>query len=208
MAEAPEAYRDRIAREGPLAASFVDELSAFAALVATWNEKMDLTAARGPDELVDLLFADALLLAAHVPRGARVVDVGSGAGAPGLSLAIVRPDLELRLVEPLQKRVSFLRTAMGAVLAGRRDDRTRVTRERGEDVARKGERFDVAISRATLPPPAWLDLGLTLAPEVWLLLARDEPPRREATRVALDERYAWPLTRASRRAVRLLREAP
>src|SRR5258706_6321931 len=82
-------------------------------LVATWNAKVDLTAARSPEELVDLMLADALVLARHKPPGRNVVDVGSGAGGPGLALHFARPDLSLTLVEPLQKRVSFLRTGSG-----------------------------------------------------------------------------------------------
>jgi 16S rRNA (guanine527-N7)-methyltransferase len=181
-------------------------LTAFVGRVAAFNAKMDLTAARGDDELVDLMLADALELAARIPEGARVVDVGSGAGAPGLPLAILRDDLEVTLVEPLQKRVSFLRVTVGA-LAWPGARRPKVTRDRGEAVADRGERFDVAISRATLPPPSWLELGARLAPEVWVLLAQIEAPAREGLEVFDDVRYRWPLTDAERRAVRYRRRS-
>ena len=55
-------------------------MTQFAQLVQQWNRRIDLTAARNEDELVDLLFADALLLMAHIPTSVRVVDVGTGAG--------------------------------------------------------------------------------------------------------------------------------
>jgi 16S rRNA (guanine527-N7)-methyltransferase len=175
-------------------------LASFVTRVAAVNHKMDLTAARGDDELVDLMLADALELAARLPEGARVVDVGSGAGAPGLPLAIARDDLEVTLVEPLQKRVSFLRVTVGALdWHGAR--KPKVARDRGEAVADRGERFDVAISRATLPPPAWLELGARLAPDVWVLIAQIEPPAGEGLRAIDDIRYRWPLTGAQRRAV-------
>lgn len=177
-------------------------LGAWIGLVSTWNQRIDLTAARTRDELCDLMLADALVLAARLPAGARVVDVGSGAGAPGLPLAIVRPDLRLTLVEPLQKRVAFLRTAIGSVLpAGARPE---VVRGRGEDLTGRKETFDVAVSRATLAPEAWLALGSALAPagDVWVLLAREEPPATPGRAIADDVRYAWPLTGAERRAVR------
>ena len=103
------------------------------------------------------MLADALVLAAHVPREVRVVDVGTGAGAPGLALAFARDDLQVTLVEPLGKRVSFLRTVLGA--AGRTD--VRIERGRGDAVAGRGA-FDVAVSRATLAPAAWLGLGTDL----------------------------------------------
>ncbi len=164
-----------------------------------WNARIDLTAARSPDELVDLMLADALVLAAHVPQGARVVDVGTGAGAPGLALALLRDDLQVTLVEPLAKRTSFLRTVLGAL--GRPD----VTIERGRGEALAGRRaWDVAVSRATLGPPAWLELGIALAAPggvVWVLLAKDPPPIHPRAEIEGDHAYAWPLTGAPRRAV-------
>src|SRR5580693_8737859 len=96
-----------------------------------WNARIDLTAARSDDELVDLMLADAIVLSAQIPAGARLVDVGTGAAAPGLALALLRDDLRVTLVEPAGKRVSFLRTVLGAV--GRAD--VTVERGRGEDLA-------------------------------------------------------------------------
>lgn len=203
-------------------------------LVAAWNTRIDLTAARGADELVDLMLADALALAPHLLAGRRVVDVGTGAGAPGLGLALLRPDLDVTLVEPLQKRVSFLRTAIGALLqAGALRPRSgagapgsaglgpaaapALERARGEEVAARAPAFDVALSRATLAPPRWLELGASLtagatAPEVWVLLAREDPPSLEGEEgegwsADLDLRYRWPLTGAERRAVRYITRA-
>jgi 16S rRNA (guanine527-N7)-methyltransferase len=168
-------------------------------LLAQWNARIDLTAARGPDELYDLMLADAARLAARVPEGARVVDVGAGAGAPGLALALLRPDLRVTLVEPLGKRASFLRAVIGTV--GRAEVGLIV--ERGEVVVeREGAAWDVAISRATLAPAAWIPLGLRLAPSAWVLLAKEEPPAAAGARVEEDVAYVWPLTGAARRAVR------
>lgn len=178
--------------------------------VQAWNAKIDLTAARGDDELVDLMLADALMLAAKLGSSVSVVDVGTGAGAPGLGLALARPDLRVTLVEPMQKRAALLRTVMGEALRegaqapGGAPAKMRVLRERGEDVTRRGEVFDVAVSRATLPPAEWLKLGSILAPggEVWVLLARDEPPSLAGWALRDDLRYRWPLTGAERRAAR------
>jgi 16S rRNA (guanine527-N7)-methyltransferase len=175
-----------------------DAIAKWLELVKTWNARIDLTAAKTNRDLVDLMVADALVLAANIEHGLRVVDVGSGAGAPGLALALLRPDLKLTLIEPLTKRVSFLRTVIGTV--GRTD--IAVVKGKGEDVA---ARFDIAISRATLNPPAWVPLGLRLAPSVWTLLAREEPPTIDGATVDRDISYTWPLagqSGASRRAVR------
>lgn len=164
-----------------------------------WNARIDLTAARSREELVDLMVADALVLAPRMPRGASVVDLGTGAGAPGLALALLRSDLRVTLVEPLAKRTAFLRTVLGAV--GRAD----VTLERARSEALAGRRaWDVAVSRATLAPAAWLDVGTSLAAPggaVWVLLAKDGPPAHPRAALEDDRRYTWPLTGAERRAV-------
>jgi 16S rRNA (guanine527-N7)-methyltransferase len=164
-------------------------------VLCTWNARIDLTAARTGGELVDLMLADALVLAPRLAKGARVVDVGSGAGAPGLAVALARPDLVVTLCEPLVKRASFLRTVMGTI--GRAD--ITIDRTRGEEL--RGS-WDVAISRATLAPPAWLALGARLAPVTWVLLAKDEPPAVEGARATDDVTYEWPETHAQRRAIR------
>jgi len=166
-------------------------------LLEEWNARIDLTAARGERELGDLMLADATVLAKHVPADARVVDVGAGAGAPGLALALLRPDLRMTLVEPLGKRASFLRTVVGTI--GRAD--VTILRERGDAVAKRGERFDVAISRATLPPPEWIPLALGLADTAWVLLAKEEPPVIAGAVTIADVGYTWPLTGVQRRAV-------
>jgi 16S rRNA (guanine527-N7)-methyltransferase len=200
---------------GELGAPLSGEAAAWIArwigVVQAWNAKIDLTAARGVDELVDLMLADALVLAQRLPASASVIDVGTGAGAPGLGIALAREDLEVTLVEPMQKRAALLRTVIGellqagAPLSGAR--RVRALRERGEDVARRGEVFGAAVSRATLAPPEWLKLGAKLAPEgeVWVLLAREDPPSLAGWTAVEDIRYRWPLTGAPRRAVRFTR---
>jgi 16S rRNA (guanine527-N7)-methyltransferase len=179
-------------------------------LLRQWNARIDLTAARSDDELLDLMLADAGVLAKQhptgragllIPEGARVVDIGSGAGAPGLALALMRPDLRVTLVEPLAKRVSFMRTVLGTL--GRLD--IELVRDRAEEIAAKRPAaWDVAISRATLAPAAWIPIGLRLAPTTWALLAREEPPAIEGTVLADDVVYTWPLTGAARRAAKYL----
>jgi 16S rRNA (guanine527-N7)-methyltransferase len=164
-----------------------------------WNARIDLTAARSEDELIDLMLADALVLASRIPQAARLVDVGTGPGAPGLALALLRPDLRVTLVEPLGKRSSFLRTVIGEV--GRVD--IVLERARSEAIA-KSNAWDVAVSRATLQPSAWLELGTRLTARggtVWVLLAGDVAPSHARALMEADVAYAWPLTGARRRAI-------
>jgi len=172
-------------------------------LLVTWNAKMDLTAARSEAELCDLMLADAFALSSRVAPDARVVDIGSGAGAPGLPLALLRPDLKVTLVEPLSKRVSFLRTVIGSV--GRVD--IDVRRARVEEIA-PGDVWDVAISRATLAPEAWLSAGRGLVGAggtIWVLLACEEAPSAEGTELLETIEYEWPNQNQIRRAARYQR---
>jgi len=173
-----------------------DGLLAWLERLEEWNARIDLTAARSREELVDLMLADAFLLAPHLTASSRVVDVGSGAGAPGLPLALLRDDLRVTLVEPSSKRVSFLRTVLGGLA---RPDVV-IERARAEQLA--GRAWDVALSRATMRPPEWLALGARLAPggTVWVLLASDAPPSHPGARLVEDLAYKWPLTGVSRRA--------
>jgi 16S rRNA (guanine527-N7)-methyltransferase len=182
-------------------------LSVWLHLLATWNARVDLTAARSSDELVDLMIADALVLSTRIPEGARVVDVGTGAGAPGLALAIIRGDLTVTLVEPLSKRSAFLRTVIGSVGLPRLSLEPR----RGEEVARSHSKaWDVALARATLAPAPWLDLAADLVTDegsAWVFLAKEPSPTGHRFSPAPSEEvtYEWPLTHKQRRLARYTR---
>ncbi len=189
------------------AAAARESLTRFLDLVVSWNQRMDLTAARSHDELVDLMLADAAAIAAQssaaVSEGERErwLDIGSGAGAPGVALAVLAPEIEMTLVEPRQKRVAFLRTALAELGLGR----VGVERRRSSEL--DDQRCDVAVSRATLAPAEWLPEGARLAKRhVWVLLAREAPPAWDGWQPELDLDYAWPLTGAGRRAVRYVQQ--
>jgi len=102
----------------------------------------------GPREaprLFDRHVLNSVALSDLIPRGVRVVDVGSGAGLPGIPLAIVRPDLEVTLMEPLLRRFTFLEQAVDELGIGSRVD---VVRGRAEDSPAS---FDVVVARAVAP---------------------------------------------------------
>ncbi len=183
-----------------LSAQTLDRLALFFDRVVEWNAKTDLTAARDPDELADLLVADAALLS-FCAEGERWVDVGSGAGAPGLPLAILRPELELTLVDTKTKRVAFLRSVIGEIGL----TRVRVERTAGENLPRAA--WHTAVSRATLPAPDWVALGTELATHhVWVFLAKKDAPTVTGWTLSRDISYRWPLTGAERRALCFSRE--
>ena len=86
-------------------------------LLLNWNEKMNLTAIRDPEGVVIRHFADSLSLfsAVSLQAGMRVIDVGTGAGFPGIPLLIVCPQIELTLLDSLNKRLVFLQDRKSVV---------------------------------------------------------------------------------------------
>lgn len=200
-----EAALSDLERQGIALGRFAERELAFARLaalldlVASWNARVDLTAARDARELVDLYLADAVVLAAR-GAGGRWIDVGSGGGAPGVVLGVLRPDIALTLVEPRQKRAAFLRTALGTL------GLTTASIVTGRSETLPAGMADVAVSRATFAPAEWAQEGGRLARSaVWVLLARGETPAVEGFGARQIVDYAWPAARAPRRAVELAR---
>jgi 16S rRNA (guanine527-N7)-methyltransferase len=90
----------------------INQFLAYLDLLLKWNRKMNLTALRTPAEIISRHFLDSLLLLPHLPQNARLLDIGSGAGFPGLPLKIARPGLTIDLVEATAKKASFLKEAV------------------------------------------------------------------------------------------------
>lgn len=191
----------RVARVFAAAELDVADRAGFADLldqVVIWNRRHNLTAARDPDELVDLYLADAAWLAKlgaplvadeDSPSRNAWLDVGSGGGAPGLPLGLLMPTLHLTLVEPRDKRVAFLRSMVGRLKL----TRAQVLRQRSDTLP--DQSAAVALARATLPPPEWLREGARLARRaVWVLLAKEPAPELAGWRLEQLTAYTWPLT--------------
>ncbi len=89
-----------------------DSLVRYTQLLRDWNTRINLVSRRDTGRILSYHVIDSLAVQRLIPQGARVCDVGSGAGLPGIPLALVRPDLELLLVESSQKRSRFLQTAV------------------------------------------------------------------------------------------------
>ena len=123
-------------------------------LLVSWNEKMNLTAITAPQEVAVKHMIDSLTAYRPelFPAGVRVIDVGTGAGFPGLPLKLFCPQMELVLMDSLQKRVTFLETVVQELgLTG-----VQCVHARAEEGARNKlyrEQFDVAVSRAVARLP-------------------------------------------------------
>nr|WP_309686342.1 16S rRNA (guanine(527)-N(7))-methyltransferase RsmG [Armatimonas sp.] len=134
----------------PLTESQAAQCAHFAALVVETNQTLNLTRITEPKAMAVKHFADSLTLLKAVPdlkHGARVCDVGTGAGFPGVPLKIVRPDLQLTLVDSLRKRLSFLGGALETLAI---PDVTLI-HTRAEEL--KNARFDLVTARAVAALP-------------------------------------------------------
>ena len=81
-------------------------------LLLRWNEKINLTAIRDPEEAATRHFGESLFLAGHIQLNGALLDIGTGAGFPGLALKIVFPDLSVTLLEPATKKRAFVKEAI------------------------------------------------------------------------------------------------
>ena len=120
-------------------------LDLYAQRLVAWNEKMNLTGITDPEGILEKHFIDSIepLRFLEIPRNARVIDVGTGAGFPGLPLLIARPDLDLTLADSLHKRLVFLEDvlqppAVGGGIAGARRQLAHALRSVGQAFLRKG----------------------------------------------------------------------
>ena len=133
----------------------------YARLLAEWNERMNLTTITRPDEVMEKHFWDSLSIieAFDIPQDESVIDVGSGAGFPGVPLKIARPDIKLTLLDSLGKRVRFLEE-VSSVLGF---DDVNIIHGRAEEVAQEcefREKFGVATARAVAAMPVLAELCL------------------------------------------------
>jgi 16S rRNA (guanine527-N7)-methyltransferase len=126
------------------------------------------------------------LLSPVVPEGATVVDLGSGAGLPGLVLALARPDLSVTLVDPMLRRTTFLSEACEALGA----TNTVVHRGRAEDLP-EGARFDVVTARALAPLPKLLGWAMPLVAPGGCLLAMKGASAEQEVADASRELLRW-----------------
>ena len=141
------------ARNIPLSKQAEERFERYAQLLVEWNEKMNLTAITEPQAIAIRHFLDSvsLLKAVELPQGASLIDVGTGAGFPAVPLKIVREDLNITLLDSLQKRLGFLQTVSAELSLP-----MKMVHARAEEGGRRKElreQFDFATARAVAALP-------------------------------------------------------
>lgn len=195
-----------------------DKLARYAELLLEKNKVMNLTAITAPRDVATLHLLDCAALASQLDlSGKRVIDVGTGAGFPGMVLAILTPDARFTLLDSLGKRVDFLRETADAM--GLR--RVRCVHARAEEFARKHrEQFDIATSRAVAQLNVLCELTLPLVKVGGVFLAMksvESDPELQEARSAIAQLggavedvtdYTIPGTEVTHRVVRIRKERP
>src|SRR5262249_23505604 len=154
----------------------LDQFRSYLDLLLSWNRKINLTAITDPEQVLDKHFLDSLAVAPLIPAG-RLIDVGAGAGFPGIPIAIVRPDLQVSLLESTGKKAAFLRTAIHQLGLSCSVLETRLEQH-------QGPKFNAAISRATFAPSEWLERARPLVEpggSIFLMMGREELPSGATT---------------------------
>lgn len=128
----------------------IEKFHTYYKLLLLWNKKFNLTAITTQSEVIVKHFLDSVLSVNQLPAEAKVIDIGTGAGFPGIPLKIMRDDIQLYLVDALQKRTVFLKEVVESLQLYD----VMVVHERSEVLAYKEvyrEAFDICVSRAVAP---------------------------------------------------------
>ena len=123
-------------------------------LLLEWNQKMNLTAITDPKEIILKHFIDSMTISPYIEEEKKVIDVGTGAGFPGIPLAIICPNTSFTLIDALNKRISFLKEIVTKLQLSN----VIVEHARAEDFAKENrEKYDIATSRAVANLPVLLE---------------------------------------------------
>ena len=130
----------------------------YAQILQSWGIERGLIGPREGERIWERHISNCLPITTLIPQGVAVIDIGSGAGLPGIVIALARPDLEVTLIEPLQRRVDFLNEVVSHL-----DLPVTVIRGKAESLKKS---FEVVTARAVAPLPKLLEIS-------WHLVKRD-----------------------------------
>ncbi len=157
-----------------------EKLNLYGNLLLEWNEKMNLTAIKEPEEVLFKHFYDCILFFKNVklPPNATLVDVGTGAGFPGMVIKIVRPDIKVTLLDSLNKRLIFLNEVISQLnLTG-----IETVHSRAEDAGKNKqyrEKFDFVTARAVASMPVLSEYCMPLVKKGGRLVAMKGPSAKD-----------------------------
>lgn len=141
--------------------SRISLLLSYKDILLEWNEKINLTAIEEDRDFIIKHFIDSLSIIPYLKNASNLIDVGTGAGFPGLPLKIARPSLEVTLLDSLEKRTVFLKHVIDSLsLTG-----ISAIHSRAEDAGKSPqyrEKFDVAVARAVAALPVLLEYCMPL----------------------------------------------
>ncbi len=211
------AFHDALARgiealSLPVGPEALPLLERFADRLLAWNRKVNLTAITEPAELAEKHLVDSLVLLPALAGARTLLDVGSGAGLPGVPLACARRDLAVTCCDTVAKKVAFVKAV--AVELGV-DVRGVVARAAGAPEREGLPRADAVVSRAFADPERWVPLGARYLAEGGVLLAMlgrdvdraalEAAGRSEGLVLAGLDRFELPLSGAQRAVARYVR---
>ena len=145
----PESDPSQVSRETHISKYFPGQeeaIRAYAEFLATAGIERGLIGPREGERIWERHIFNCLPVTQLMPQGASLFDIGSGAGLPGIVIALARPDLKVTLIEPLERRVEFLNEAVAAIAAGGVE--IEVIRGRAQDVKKSA---DFVTARAVAP---------------------------------------------------------
>ncbi len=137
----------------------VEKFEIYCELIIKWASKINLTSIKDPRSIAVTHFIDSLTLLRHIPPQSSVLDIGSGAGLPGIPLKICLPSISPVLVDARGKRVFFMREAIRTLGL----EKTRAVKARaGKEDEKIGGGFDIAVSRAVAATPEMVRIAMPL----------------------------------------------
>ncbi|MBQ9298145.1 MAG: 16S rRNA (guanine(527)-N(7))-methyltransferase RsmG [Clostridia bacterium] len=123
-------------------------------LLIEWNEKINLTAITEPKNIINKHFIDSLTILPYLKENNKIIDVGTGAGFPGLPIKIANPSLDITLLDSLNKRINFLEEVISKLQL----QNIKAVHGRAEEYAKDNrEIYDIAVSRAVAELPVLLE---------------------------------------------------
>lgn len=187
------------------------QFSDYASELINWNRKINLTAITNPRDIAIKHFVDSLAPAGCIPDGARLLDIGSGAGFPGIPLKILKPSISVLLIDAVRKKINFLKHVL-RILGLENIEARQIRAENFLKGTGQAISFDVIISRALSDLAPFVKSALPLLSRQGTIIAmKGKVGAKELDAVRADasgdqyslevERYKLPLIQAPRSIV-------